>query len=219
MVQQVLMPKATAAWLISNTTLTFDQIAKFCGLHLLEVQGIADGEVAVGIPEEKPIINGQLPRDEISRCEGSSTAELKLIEVEMSPMVGVKKARTYVPVAVRHKKPWAIVWLLKNYPEITDGQIIKLIGTTRHTINSLKDKQTWTAQHIKPADPVLLGLCSQIALNELVDAIEKGRQESASTEKSDTPVTDETDSDISRARTEMHTDVSEQDSDQESNNN
>ena len=175
MKQPVLMPKATAVWLISNTTLTFEQIAKFCDLHLLEVQGIADGEVAVGIPEENPIINGQLTREEIVRCELSADAALNLIKVQMQAVIGKKGNHKYIPIAKRRDKPDAIAWVVKNYPEVTDAQIIRLLGTTKNTIASVRDKQHWNTQNIKPRDPVLLGLCSQIALNELLDELERNR--------------------------------------------
>ena len=163
-----LMSKATAIWLIDNTTLTFEQIAEFCGLHPLEVQGIADGEVAKGIIGVDPIVNGQLTKEEIKRCEKNITAKLELsgntIKV-MKEQNKTKKKNRYTPVARRQDKPNAIAWILKNCPEITERQIVKLIGTTKATINSVKDKTHWNFSNVKPKDPVLLGLCSQTDLN------------------------------------------------------
>ena len=153
-----LMSKATAIWLIDNTTLTFEQIAEFCGLHPLEVQGIADGEVAKGIIGVDPIVNGQLTKEEIKRCEKNITAKLELsgntIKV-MKEQNKTKKKNRYTPVARRQDKPNAIAWILKNCPEITERQIVKLIGTTKATINSVKDKTHWNFSNVKPKDPVL----------------------------------------------------------------
>jgi hypothetical protein len=160
---QPLMPKATAVWLVENTTLTFDQIADFCGLHPLEVQGIADGEVAVGIVGLDPIGNGQMTREEITRCEADQTAKLKG-RVSDVPPVPRRKGPRYTPVSKRGDRPDAITWLLKYTPELTDAQICKLVGTTKPTIESVRSRTHWNISNIQARDPVLLGICSQTDL-------------------------------------------------------
>lgn len=173
-----LMPKATAVWLISNTSLTFDQIAEFCKLHPLEVQGIADGDVASGIIGEDPIINGQLTREEIRRCEQDPKAKLQLLEMsEVLKSVKKKKETKYIPVARRRDKPDAIMWLLKHHPDVSDVQIIKLLGTTKATVSAIRNREHWDIANIKPRDPVLLGLCSQVALDKLLEDIAESNKE------------------------------------------
>lgn len=170
------MPKATAVWLIDNTTLTFEQIGEFCGLHPLEIQGIADGEVAKGIIGVDPITNGQLTADEIKRCESDSATALKLSEEAVKHLVVEKKAKKggkYTPVARRQDKPEAVAWLLKNCPELADSQITKLIGTTKNTIDSIRNKTHWNSQNINPKDPVLLGLCKQTELDRVYESAKK----------------------------------------------
>ena len=170
-----LMPKATAVWLIDNTALTFDQIATFCGLHPLEVKGIADGEVAIGIAGENPISSEQLSREEIHRCEDDSDLQLQLSEhAQKHDTLTSKKRKTarYTPIAKRQDKPDAIAWFVRFYPHMTDQQIVKLIGTTKTTISAVKGRTHWNMTNIKPRDPVLLGLCSQV---ELEKAIEKAK--------------------------------------------
>lgn len=163
-----LMPKATAVWLIQHTALTFEQIADFCGLHVMEVQGIADGEVARGIIGIDPIVSGQVSRDEIARCEKDPSATLRLSEAALKLNNQTKQSKSkYTPVARRQDKPDAVAWLLKNCPEMTDSQITKLIGTTKNTIESVRSKSHWNMQNIKPKDPVLLGLCSQSELDRV----------------------------------------------------
>lgn len=164
-----LMPKATAVWLIDNTALTFDQIALFCGLHPLEVRGIADGDVAGGIKGMDPISSGQLSREEIERCQNDPTAQLTLSESkrdipEMKPRQGAK----YTPLSKRQERPDAIAWLLRNHPELNDAQISRLVGTTKTTIQSIRDRSHWNMTNIKPVDPVSLGLSSQIELDHEV---------------------------------------------------
>ncbi|GLQ06271.1 DUF1013 domain-containing protein [Sneathiella chinensis] len=163
-----LMPKATAVWLIDNTALTFAQVATFCGLHELEVQGIADGEVAVGIVGSDPIANGQLTREEIARCEKDPAAQLVLSK----PVGDVPQPRRsggrYTPVSRRGDRPDAIAWLLKFHPELSDAQIGKLVGTTKTTINAVRDKSHWNSSNISPRDPVSLGICTQLELDEFV---------------------------------------------------
>jgi hypothetical protein len=173
----LLMPKATAVWLIANTSLTFDQIAEFCNLHPLEVQGIADGEVASGIIGQDPIINGQLTKEEIKRCEQDPDAKLALVQMsEVLKSIKKKKESKYIPVARRRDKPDAILWLLKNHPDVTDAQIIKLIGTTKATLTAIRDRKHWDIANMKPRDPVLLGMCSQVALDKLTADIEKAKK-------------------------------------------
>ncbi len=165
----ILMPRATAVWLLDNTTLTFSQIAKFCGLHHLEVKGIADGDVAENMRGVDPIAGGILSREEIARGERDPTYELKPQESKIAHIPQPKrKGARYTPVIRRADKPDAIAWFIRNHPEVTDTQIIKLIGTTKATINNVRDKSHWNAQQIKPVDPVTLGLCSQIELDEVI---------------------------------------------------
>lgn len=167
-----LMPKATAVWLIENTTLTFEQIAEFCKMHPLEVKGIADGEVAVGIIGEDPIANEQLSKAEIKRCELDPKASLKLSEHAQEHLrINVKKRKTahYTPIAKRQDKPDAVYWFTRFYPNVTDQQIVKLIGTTKTTIAAIKGRTHWNMNNIKPRDPVLLGLCSQTELDKVLE--------------------------------------------------
>jgi hypothetical protein len=162
-----LMPKATAVWLVENTTLTFEQIAEFCGVHPLEVQAIADGEVAIGIVGQDPVTNGQLTRDEIQRCEGDPTTHLRLLAVQVVAHAKAKGAR-YTPVSKRQDKPDAIAWLVKHHPELSDAQLCKLIGTTKDTIAKVRDRSHWNTSNIKPRNPVTLGLCSEPDLEKAV---------------------------------------------------
>jgi hypothetical protein len=161
-----LMPKATAVWLVENTALTFEQIAEFCGMHALEVQGIADGEVAVGIVGQDPIASGQLTREEIARGEADPNYRLKLLEPKTRlPEPKRKKGPRYTPVSRRHERPSAILWLVRNHPELKDAQIMRLVGTTKTTIASIRDRTHWNTAALTPMDPVTLGLCSQIDLD------------------------------------------------------
>ena len=165
-----ILPKATAIWLVDNTTLTFQQIADFCGMHELEVKGIADGEVATGIIGLDPIAGGQLTKEEIERCSKNPSAKLHLNTSSAYDLVTKKKKQTkYTPIARRQDKPDAIYWLLKNCPEIEDNQIIKLIGTTKLTIAAIRDRSHWNIKNIRPRDPVLLGLCSQTELDKVME--------------------------------------------------
>ncbi|MFC1659555.1 cell cycle transcriptional regulator TrcR [Pseudomonadota bacterium] len=177
-----LMPKATAVWLVDNTALTFKQIADFCGMHELEIQGIADGDVSYGIVGQSPIASGQLAKEEIKRCEKNNNTSLKLKQSPAKDVkVTTKKGAKYVPVARRGDKPDGIAFLLKYYPEITDTQIRKLIGTTKAMIESIRSKTHWNYRNIKPRDPVLLGLCSQSQFNTVIDEVNsskpKGKEE------------------------------------------
>ncbi|MEO0715136.1 MAG: cell cycle transcriptional regulator TrcR [Pseudomonadota bacterium] len=166
---EILMPKATAVWLIDNTTLSFDQIAAFCSLHHLEVKGIADGDVAENMRGVDPIAGGVLTRDEIRRGEEAPDYRLKIQESKIAHIPQPqRKGSRYTPVTRRADKPDAIAWFIRNHPEVTDAQISKLIGTTKATINNVRDKSHWNSQNIKPVDPVTLGLCSQIELDEVI---------------------------------------------------
>lgn len=173
---QPLMPKATAVWLVDNTTLTFDQIAEFVGLHPLEISGIADGEVAIGIKGFDPVANMQLTRDEISRCEKDEKARLKLRAPAQTPKQK-KKAPRYTPLSKRQERPAAIAWLVRNHPELADSQICKLLGTTKQTIEAIRSRTHWNSAAIQPIDPVALGLCRQIDLDAAVSAASEKRRE------------------------------------------
>lgn len=164
-----LMPKATAVWLIDKTALSFEQIADFVAMHPLEVQAIADGEVAIGIVGHDPIAAGQLTKDEIIRCEADPAARLQLSRSTLPTPTARGKGARYTPVSKRNDKPDAIAWLLKNHPELSELQIGKLIGTTKETIAKVRDKSHWNSPNIKPRDPVILGLCSQGDLNAEVE--------------------------------------------------
>jgi hypothetical protein len=164
-----LMPKATAVWLIEKTALTFTQIADFCGMHPLEVQAIADGEVAQGIVGYDPVANMQVSQDEIHRCEKNPEARLRLLPATVHIPKKQKSAR-YTPVAKRNDRPDGIAFLLRNYPQLSDAQIVKLIGTTKDTIQKVRDRHHWNSANIKPRDPVILGICSQTDLNAMVQA-------------------------------------------------
>jgi len=160
-------------WLIENTTLTFEQVAVFCGLHPLEVKGIADGEVATGIVGLDPVGNGQLAKEEIARCEADPTARLEIAKSSTPlPKARTKGAR-YTPVSKRQDRPDAIAWILKFHPEISEAQIQKLLGTTKATIAAVRDRTHWNHQNIKPRDPVSLGICSQMDLDRAVALAQK----------------------------------------------
>ncbi|KUL95658.1 cytoplasmic protein [Bosea sp. WAO] len=171
-----LMPKATAVWLVENTSLTFEQIAEFCKLHPLEVRGIADGEVAAGIKGLDPITSGQLTREELERAAKNPNHRLKLAERKVKvPEVKRAKGPRYTPVSKRQDRPNAILWLLRNHPELKDAQIIRLVGTTKSTIAQIRDRTHWNAQTLSPVDPVSLGLASQIDLDFEVARAAKDR--------------------------------------------
>ena len=165
-----LMPKATAVWLVDNTSLTFEQIADFCGLHPLEVKGIADEDVAKGIKGQDPVSSGQLTREQIEAAEKNPAIRLKMAPPKYKmPPVKMKKAPRYTPVSKRQDKPDAVYWILRNHPELTDADIIKLIGTTKATIQKIRERSHWNATNIKAVDPVTLGLCSQLELDLAVE--------------------------------------------------
>lgn len=167
-----LLPKATAIWLVDNTGLTFKQIAEFCGIHELEVKAIADDEVSSGILGLDPVSGGQLTKEEIERCSKDSNASLRItINAAYEIMNKKKKQSKYTPIARRQDKPDAIQWLLKTCPGILDSQIIKLIGTTKSTIEAIRERSHWNIKNIIPRDPVLLGLCSQVELDKVTDKL------------------------------------------------
>ena len=155
------MPKATAVWLVENTTLTFRQIANFCNLHELEIKGIADGDVAKGIKAYNPILAGQLSRDEIDLCSKDPGRKLNLVERAEEVQVRERKKPKYTPLSKRQDRPDAALWLLKNYSEFTDGQISKLVGSTKGTVSLIRKRSYWNFSNLKAKDPVILGLCSQ----------------------------------------------------------
>jgi len=165
-----LMPKATAVWLVENTSLTFDQIADFCGLHPLEVQAIADGEVAIQMQGLDPVANGQTTAEELARCQADPEARLKLSPLAVPQQHSRHRGPRYTPIAKRQDKPDALAYLLRNHPELSDAQISKLIGTTKPTIAAVRDRTHWNSANIKPRHPVGLGLCT---LEELDTAVNK----------------------------------------------
>ncbi|KCV81186.1 putative cytoplasmic protein [Actibacterium atlanticum] len=171
-----IMAKATAVWLVDNTTLTFKQVADFCGLHELEVQGIADGDVAAGVKGFDPIANNQLTQEEIDKAEASPLHKLKL--KFNAAAVGEQKRRgpRYTPLSKRQDRPNSILWLVKFHPELTDGQIAKLVGTTKPTIQSIRNREHWNIANMQPIDPVALGLCKQ---SELDAAVQKAAAKKA----------------------------------------
>lgn len=169
MTANVLMPKATAVWLIENTSLSFGQIAEFCGLHPLEVQGIANEDVAKGIRGVDPIAGGFLSREEIAKGEADETYKLHALEQKRIELPQTKRrGARYTPIARRQDRPDAIAWFLKNHPEVPDSKVVKLIGTTKSTIDQVRNRTHWNAQNIKPVDPVTIGLCTQIELDAVV---------------------------------------------------
>jgi hypothetical protein len=167
------MPKATAVWLVENTTLTFKQIANFCNLHELEVKGIADGDVAKGIKAYNPILAGQLSREEIDTCSKNPEKILNLSQKSEDVEVKERKKPKYTPLSKRQDRPDAILWICKNYPELTDGQISKLVGSTKGTVSLIRKRSYWNFSNLKARDPVILALCSQSVFEK---ALEKAKR-------------------------------------------
>src|SRR6201995_5368391 len=195
--QKPLMPKATAVWLVDNTALTFEQVADFCGLHPLEVKGIADDDVAKGIKGQDPVASGQLTREQIEEAEKDPSKRLKMAPPKYKiPAVKLKKAPRYTPVSKRQDKPDAVYWILRNHPEFTDADIVRLIGTTKATIQKIRERPHWNATNIKAVDPVTLGLCSQLELDLAVSraSAKRDRAEKRSEKRGDTikPVSEKT---------------------------
>jgi hypothetical protein len=180
-----LMPKATAVWLVDNTALTFVQIADFTGLHPLEVQGVADGEIATGLQGADPVTAAQLTLEEIKRCEDDPSARLTIADSDVPrPRVRTKGQR-YTPVSKRHDRPAAILWLLRYHPELTDTQVSKLVGTTKPTINSVRDRTHWNIQQLKLNDPVSLGMCTQQDLDQALQKVRDKEQRRLDRERRD----------------------------------
>ena len=163
-----LMPMATAVWLLENTTLTFKQIADFCNLHEVEIQGIADGEVAKGIVGYNPVIAGQLTREEIEECSKDISKSLVLNKKTLD-IKSEKKVNRYVPLSKRQDRPEAILWLTKNYPQLSDGQIVKLVGSTKNTVSAIRNKKYWNTSSLTPKDPVVFNFCSDADIKKAVD--------------------------------------------------
>lgn len=176
MANTLLMPKATAVWLVDNTALSFDQIAQFCSLHPLEVKAIADGESAQGIKGMDPIMTGQLSRAEIAKGEGDINYRLKLSDPKVRVPETKRKGPRYTPLSKRQDRPNAIYWLVKNHPELKDAQISRLVGTTKATIEQIRERKHWNMATLTPLDPVALGLCSQIDLDIEVQRASRGRE-------------------------------------------
>lgn len=181
MANTLLMPKATAVWLVDNTALSFDQIAQFAGLHPLEVKAIADGESAQGIKGMDPIMTGQLTRDEIKKGEGDPSHKLKLSDPKVRVPESKRRGPRYTPLSKRQDRPNAILWLVRNHPELKDAAISRLVGTTKATIEQIRDRKHWNAANLAPMDPVTLGLCSQIDLDLEVSRASAGKTPAAPT--------------------------------------
>ncbi len=178
-----LMPKATAVWLVDNTSLTFEQIADFCGLHPLEVKGIADGEVGAGIRGLDPVSGGQLTREELQRCQADPKARLRMARPTADVKIPKRREPRYTPLSKRQDRPDAIAWLLRHHPELSDQQICKLLGTTKNTVNAVRDRTHWKSAEIRPRDPVLLGLCTQVDLDHAVAAARASQSEHEADER------------------------------------
>lgn len=168
MADKPLMPIATAVWLIDNTSLTFDQIADFCGLHPLQVKGIADGDVGTGVRGIDPISNHQLTREELEAAQKDENYRMKLARPKTLVAEKPRKGPRYTPISKRQNRPDAIAWMVRNHPEVTDAQIAKLLGTTKSTIQAVRGRTHWNSANLTPQDPVGLGLCSQIELDAVV---------------------------------------------------
>ena len=168
-----LMPMATAVWLVENTTLTFKQIAEFCKLHVVEVQGIADGEVAKGIKAYNPITSGQLTREEIALSRKDENRPLNIINYDIEISSSEKKLKKYIPLSKRQDKPDSVLWILKNHPQLKDSQIAKLVGITKNSVVAIRNKSYWNFNSLNPKDPVAINLFSQ---KDLLDALEKAER-------------------------------------------
>ena len=168
-----LMPMATAVWLVENTSLTFNQIANFCKLHEVEVQGIADGEVAKGIVGYNPIMSGQLTREEINKSSADKNRPLNIIDIEVEVKSNEAKVKKYVPLSKRQDKPDSAMWLLKNHSILKDSQIAKLVGITKNSVTSIRNKSYWNYNNLNPKDPVAMGLFAQ---KDLLNALEKAER-------------------------------------------
>ena len=175
-----LMPKATAIWLVENTALTFKQIADFCGMHELEIKGIADGEVGIGIKGLNPISTNQLTKEEIDKAANDPEHSLELIQNEITIQTERDpKQKKYTPLSKRQERPDAISWLLRNHPELKDSQVAKLVGSTKNMVVSIKNKTNWNMSNIRPQDPVGLGLCKQVDLDDALEKAERSQKRAA----------------------------------------
>ena len=169
-----LMPKATAIWLVDNTSLSFKQIGDFCGMHELEIKGIADGEVGIGIKGLNPVTNGQLTKEEIERCAKDADANIEIIVNEISTRTEQsKKKKKYTPLSKRQDRPDAVYWLIRNHPELKDSQVARLVGSTKSTIDAIRNRTHWNMINVRPQDPIGLGLCKQIELDEALEKSER----------------------------------------------
>ena len=173
MTNSPLMPMATAVWLVENTTLTFKQIAQFCNLHEVEIQGIADGEVAKGIKAYNPIISGQLTREEIELSSKDESRPLKISSSDIEISNTNKKVKKYVPLSKRQDKPDSVLWLIKQHPQLKDSQIAKLVGVTKNSVTAIRNKNYWNYNNLNPKDPVAMGMFSQ---KDLLNSIEKAER-------------------------------------------
>ena len=172
MTDKPFMPKATAVWLVENTKISFKQIADFCDLHELEVKGIADGDVAKGIKAYNPILAGQLTREEIESSSKDINRPLALNK-KILDIKSEKKTNKYVPLSKRHDRPEAVLWLTKNYPQLSDGQVVKLVGSTKNTVSAIRNKNYWNSSNLNAKDPVVTGFCSQIDIKNAVDKADR----------------------------------------------
>ena len=171
-----LMPKATAIWLVDNTSLSFKQIASFCGMHELEIKGIADGEVGIGIKGLNPVTNNQLSKEEIERCSNDLSLNLEIIVNEASIKTDQSNQKNkYTPLSKRQDRPDAVYWLIRNHPELKDSQIARLVGSTKSTIDGIRNRTNWNMNNIRPQDPVGLGLCKQVELDEALEKAERSK--------------------------------------------
>ena len=172
MKEKPFMPKATAVWLVENTKISFKQIATFCALHELEVKGIADGDVAKGIKAYNPILAGQLTREEIEKCSKDINRAL-VLNKKILDIKSENKTKKYVPLSKRQDRPEAVLWLTKNFPQLSDGQIVKLVGSTKNTVSAIRNKNYWNSSNLSPKDPVVSNLCSQAEIKNAVDKAER----------------------------------------------
>ena len=172
MTDKPFMPKATAVWLVENTKISFKQIANFCDLHELEIKGIADGDVAKGIKAYNPILAGQLTREEIEECSKDANRPLTLNK-KILDIKSEKKVKKYVALSKRQDRPEAVLWLTKNFPQLSDGQIVKLVGSTKNTVSAIRNKNYWNSSNLSPKDPVVSNLCTQIEIKNAIDKAER----------------------------------------------
>ena len=179
MTDKPFMPKATAVWLVENTKISFKQIADFCDLHELEVKGIADGDVAKGIKAYNPILAGQLTREEIESCSKDINRSL-VLNKKVLDIKSENKVNKYIPLSKRQDRPEAVLWLTKNYPQLSDGQIVKLVGSTKNTVDSIRNKKYWNSSSLSPKDPVVFNFCSHA---DIMGAVDKANRKIAKKQK------------------------------------